>query len=112
MTSNETLKNAFVGTWKGTDHGSLDKNETNHWSVIRTDDCKFYVEFTTYFKDGSVEKSQESGLWFVDEEFFYEQREGEEQADVYTYQILSDKIIRFKDIISNYQFTDELVLPN
>lgn len=109
---NEQLKQLFVGTWKGTDHGTLDEDETNVWTVTRTVEGKFIVEFTTYFKNGKIEKSIEKGLWVVDENFFYEQRQGEDQADVYSYQVLSNDLIRFKDTISNYQFTDERILLN
>lgn len=109
---NEKIKQLFVGTWKGTDHGTLDEGETNLWTVTRTEDGNFIVEFTTYFKDGSIEKSIEKGLWTVDEDYFYEQRQGEEQADVYTYQILSNHLIRLKDTASTYQFTDERILLN
>lgn len=107
-----TLKDKFVGTWKGSDKGTLDNNEINFWEVIRTSDGKFFVKFTTHFKDGTVETSTETGLWIVDENFFYEQREGENEADVYTYNIVSNNEIRFKDTISSYQFTDERLLLN
>lgn len=102
----------FIGTWKGTDHGSLDSSETNHWVVTRTKEGAFFVEFTTIFSDGSIEKSSEKGLWFVEGNLFYEQREGENQADVYTFKLLSDKLIAFHDVSSNYHFTDERILLN
>lgn len=108
----KSIKDRFVGTWEGTDHGSLDKDEVNFWEVSRTKDGKFYVEFTTHFNNGTIEKSVEKGLWFVDENFFYEQRDGEDEADVYEYKIISDREIYFKDTISNYRFTDNKQLMN
>ena len=109
---NIQIKKLFIGTWKGSDHGTLDEMEINNWLVTRTKEGAFFVEFTTFYKDGTIEKSSEKGLWFVDDDFFYEQRDGEDQADVYTYKIQSDKLIAFKDTESNYEFTDERLLLN
>lgn len=109
---NTKLKQVFIGTWKGTDKGTLNEDETNNWLVTRTNEGLFFVEFTTYFRDGTIEKSSEKGLWYVEDDLFYEQRDGEDEADIYTYKVLSEKLISFKDTISSYQFTDEKILLN
>lgn len=103
------LKEYFVGTWKGSDHGTLEENEVNFWTVIRTLDGRFYVEFATHYSDGRIEHTSEQGLWYVDGNYFYEQREGEEVADVYTYKFLSSHEIFFQDISSDYSFIDRNV---
>lgn len=85
----------FVGIWSGTDHGKFFKGETNSWLVNRKADGTMTVNFKTIYSDDRVTFSEDVGIWCAIGEEYYEFRESDEKADIYTYIFLSKDSIHF-----------------
>lgn len=85
----------FVGIWSGTDHGKFFKGETNSWLVNRKADGTMTVNFKTIYSDDRVTFSEDVGIWCAIGEEYYEFRESDEKADIYTYIFLSKNSIHF-----------------
>lgn len=94
----------FVGIWSGTDHGKFFKGETNSWLVNRKADGTMTVNFKTIYSDDRVTFSEDEGVWCTIGDEYYEFRDSDEMADIYTYIFMSKDSIHF---IINEELKDE-----
>lgn len=85
----------FVGVWKGAERDSQIKGITKMWKMTRNNDGTFVLDFTI-LTNGKTTKHTEKGLWWIKEDKFYEFHEDSEMTDIYTFEFLSDKKIKFK----------------
>lgn len=85
----------FVGIWSGTDHGKFFKGETNSWLVNRKADGTMTVNFKTIHSDDRITFSEDDGIWCAIGDEYYEFRESDEKADIYTFIFLSKDSIHF-----------------
>ena len=110
------IDSRFVGKWKGSDEGKVIPGQINFWLMHRKSDGTFEIFFETHFENGAVEKSYESGNWYVIDCVFYEYRESDDHTDRYQYEFLSPQIIQYIEIDPQnqtpYMFKDFKLMAN
>lgn len=102
----------FVGVWKGADRDNQAKGTTKMWRMVRNSDGTFIIDFTL-LEAGKTNKHTENGKWWVKGNKFYELHDSSGMVDVYDFEIIDEKKIKFKSIDlplepgrSNYEFID------
>jgi len=93
----------FVGIWKGTDNGSYHIGEVNSWVVNRKEDGTFSIKFQTEYQNGSIEKLDESGTWWIEGEVFFELKESADSYDCYVFSFINSDTIQFIDAQDDFE---------
>ena len=93
----------FVGIWKGTDNGSYNVGEINSWVVNRGADGTFNIKFKTEFQSGSVEYLEESGMWWIEGDLFFELKNDADTHDCYVFSFINTDTIQFIDADDEFE---------
>ncbi|KAA3635698.1 MAG: hypothetical protein DWQ02_09465 [Bacteroidetes bacterium] len=96
----------MVGTWAGSEEGNQEADLSKYWNVERNDDGTFKMEFILD-QQGERKQTTESGTWWIKEDKYYELKRGALHPDIYTYEFLSDKKIKFKASSLSINFVNE-----
>lgn len=106
----------FVGVWKGSEKDNQVKGLSKEWTMTRNADGTFILDFKTKMKGGKTDGFIEKGKWWVKDNKFYEYHEDSDMTDVYNFDVLNEKQIKFKAISisveqenEEYEFIDTKV---
>jgi len=112
----KTIDPRFIGKWKGSDEGKVNKGEVNFWVMTRKPNGTFEIIFETHYEDDAIEQMFDTGNWYVENNTFFERRESDNKTDSYQFEFLSSQIIQFFEINSEdqqpYMFKDYKVIEN
>ena len=101
----EDIRRMFVGTWQG-EHVDNEGKLLRAWTQNRSEDGTYTITFYHYKQDG-IYSSKQMGKWWIDSDRFYEiARAVKQEPDVYRFDILDENEIRFKSIVTDYEFVD------
>lgn len=101
------IRGKFIGTWKGK-HVDHEKNLSRSWIQHRSEDGTYTIIFVELSRNGTIKSKEEKGKWWIEGDTFYEvSLEGMEKPDAYQFEILSEREIRFKSVVNNYEFIDK-----
>ncbi len=102
----------LVGSWSGEEDDKQIAGMHKSWIMHRFDDGKFLLLFVAV-QDGETTTFTEKGQWWVDNGKFYELHKTDGKTDVYTYEVLDNTHVKFKEdhmsikqASENYEFTD------
>lgn len=96
----DTKKNKIdpklVGSWSGEEDDKQIVGMHKSWIMHRFDDGKFLLLFVAV-QDGEINTVTEKGQWWVNDGKFYELHKTDGKTDIYTYEVLDDKHVKFKE---------------
>jgi hypothetical protein len=102
----EDIRHVFVGTWEGKhmdDQGKLLRT----WIQNRSEDGTYSIIFC-YHTEKGIYKSTQKGKWWIEGNRFYEiAPDVMKEPDVYRFEIRSESEIRFRSILTDYEFVDK-----
>jgi len=99
----EKIDKRFVGTWKGTDNGTYNIGEVNSWFVNRKEDGTFSIKFQTEYHNGSIERLEEVGTWWIESDFFFELKEDADAHECYVFSFINGETIQFIDAQDDFE---------
>ncbi len=101
----EDTRRIFVGTWQG-EHMDDEQKLLRTWTQNRAEDGTYTITFFHHTEKG-VYRSAQKGKWWIDGDRFYEiAPDVMEEPDVYEFEILNENEIRFKSVVTDYEFID------
>ena len=104
-TKHETTRQMFVGVWEG-EHIDRDGKLVRSWIQNRSDDGTYMIVFVLYTEQGTF-TSRQRGKWWIEGDKFYEiASDIMDKPDIYEFEILNGKEIRFKSLTKEYEFID------
>lgn len=102
----------LVGSWNGEEDDQQIAGMHKSWIMHRFDDGKFLLLFVAV-ENGEATTYTEKGQWWVENGKFYELHKVDGKTDVYTYEVLDNTHIKFKEdhmsikqVSGNYEFID------
>jgi|GEM_PF-172968 len=105
----------LVGTWEGSEKNEQMDGLSKKWTMVRNADGTFELDFTAYL-DGKDVSSNETGTWWIEDGKFHEYHEYSEMTDIYEYEVLSKKKVKFKSSVmvmdintDSYEFIDHKI---
>jgi hypothetical protein len=102
------IRRIFVGTWEG-EHADHEGEIVRTWIQSRSADGTYAIVFVHHTKTG-VHKTRQKGKWWIEGDRFYEiAPEVMKKPDVFRFEIVSENEIRFKSVVTDYEFTDKRV---
>ncbi len=99
------IDNRLVGIWQGSEEGKQIKNTKKEWEINRKPDGTQISNFKAYNGDEVVE-TEETGVWWVKGDRFFEKIEGSEKPDEYFFTVLDKDQVQFKMIKTDINFED------
>ena len=99
----DKIDKRFVGIWQGTDNGSYNVGEVNSWIVNRAANGTFTIKFKTEYQNGSVERVEEKGVWWIEGELFYELKDQADTHDCYVFSFINAETIQFIDAQDEFE---------
>jgi len=115
LSNGKQIDKRLTGTWEGSEKDTQMEGMTKKWTMIRNDDGTFQLDFeiTT---DGETDKTTETGTWWIENAKFHEYHDYSGMTDVYEYEILNKKSVKFKSQslamemnTDSYEFIDHKV---
>lgn len=85
----------LFGSWYGTEKGQEQVGVVKNWIMHRFEDGTFILLFTAV-ENGEVSNFSDSGKCWTEGNIFYEYHNSSKKTDVYTYQVLDEKHVKFK----------------
>jgi len=85
----------LYGSWYGTEKDQEQVGVVKNWIMHRFEDGTFILLFTAV-EDGEVSNSTDSGKCWSEGNIFYEYHNSSKKTDVYTFQVLDEKHVKFK----------------
>ena len=108
----KTIDKRLVGVWKGNESGNIVKGMTSEWEMTRNLDGTFSLAYKAVL-NGEIMEGTENGNWWIENGLFHEYHDVSGGTDIYNYEILSQKQIKFKaekmsiEVVNeNYEFID------
>jgi hypothetical protein len=95
LSQEKSLDKKLFGSWSGTEKDNQRVGLTKNWIMHRFENGDFILLFTTV-EDDEVTNFSESGKCWTEGNVFYEYHSNSKQTDVYNYQVLDDKHVKFK----------------
>lgn len=112
LSDGKTIDRKLLGVWTGSESNEQIDGVTKKWEMNRMKDGNYSIHFT-FTNDGETDKTTETGKWWTDNGRYYELHSYDDKTDIYTYEVLNDKQVKFKtETISidmennNYEFID------
>ncbi len=115
LPNGKQIDERLVGTWEGSESNDQMQGMDKKWTMVRNEDGSFELDFE--FKlDGMKDTSNETGTWWIEDGKFYEYHDYSDETDVYDYEILDKKTVKFKSEVmtmdmntDSYEFIDHKV---
>lgn len=111
----KVIDKRLVGVWKGNESGNLIEGMSSQWIMTRNLDGTFILAYKAEL-DGEIIEGTENGNWWIEDGLFYEYHDVSGGIDIYNYEVLNRKQIRFKakemaiDVVNkDYEFIDTKV---
>lgn len=108
----------LVGTWEGSEKDNQMEGMTKQWTMTRNEDGTFSLDFSMTM-DGETQTTQETGTWWIENWKFYEYHDYSDKTDIYEYEILNKKKVKFKSEVlamdmntESYEFIDHKIKDN
>lgn len=108
----KTIDKRLVGVWKGNESGNIVEGMSSEWEMTRKMDGTFSLDYKALL-DGEIMEGNENGNWWIENGLFYEYHEVSGGTDIYNYEILNKRKIKFiaekmsiEVVNENYQFID------
>ncbi len=112
MENGKTIDKRLVGVWKGNESGNIVEGMTSEWKMTRNLDGTFVLAYKATL-DGEIMEGVENGNWWIENGLFHEYHDVSGGTDIYNYEILNKKQIKFKaetmsiEVVNeNYEFID------
>ena len=104
----EDKRHMFIGTWKGK-HIDRERKLLRTWIQNRLEDGSYTIDFFYHTEEG-LYKSTQKGKWWIEGNRFYEiAPDAMKEPDIYHFEILSENEIRFRSILTDYEFIDKRI---
>jgi hypothetical protein len=87
----------LVGNWEGSEEDNQVKGMTKQWTMVRTEDGRFVLDFRATI-GGETQQFIEEGNWWVKDGKFYEYHENSGKTDTYEYTLLNEDQVKFKAV--------------
>lgn len=97
----------LVGIWVGVERNQEREGLEKQWRMERTEDGKFELLFKI-LDNGFYREYNETGTWYTIENRFYEYHDSSGKTDVYEFEVLDDKRIKFSSIAMSYDTNAEI----
>ncbi|MGZ5188043.1 MAG: lipocalin family protein [Kaistella sp.] len=95
LENDKKIDNRLVGVWSGSEKDQQIDGIEKKWDMTRNADGTFVLDFV-FTQNGRSQETQETGMWWVEGNKFYEFHEESGKTDIYTYSVLSENRIKFK----------------
>ncbi|MGZ5212031.1 MAG: lipocalin family protein [Kaistella sp.] len=95
LENGKKIDNRLVGVWSGSEKDQQIDGIEKKWDMTRNADGTFVLDFV-FTQNGRSQETQETGMWWVEGNKFYEFHEESGKTDIYTYSVLSENQIKFK----------------
>jgi hypothetical protein len=100
------IRHVFVGTWEG-EHVDRQGTSLRTWIQNRSEDGTYSIVFFDHTEEG-LYKSTQKGKWWIEGNKFYEiAPDVMKEPDVYQFEVVNENEIRFRSIVSDYEFIDK-----
>ena len=104
----EDKRHVFIGTWEGK-HVDRGEKLLRTWIQNRSEDGTYSIIFFHHTEEG-IYKSTQKGKWWIEGNRFYEiAPDAMKEPDIYHFEILSENEIRFRSILTDYEFIDKRI---
>lgn len=115
IANGKQIDERLVGTWEGSEKDEQMDGMSKKWTMVRNADGTFELDFTA-FLDGEDVSTNETGTWWIENGKFHEYHEYSRLTDIYEYEVLSKKKVKFKSSVlemdmntDSYEFIDHKV---
>lgn len=110
--NSKVIDKRLTGVWTGNESGNVVEGMSSEWKMTRNMDGTFSLEVKAN-SNGKITEVTEYGNWWIENGLFHEFHDVSGRTDVYHYEVLNKKQIKFKaEKISikvaneNYEFID------
>lgn len=106
LSNGKKIDERLVGKWEGSEKDKQIKGVEKEWVVERNQDGTYTINFTLT-SEGEKEKSTEEGIWWIENNTFFERSEDSRKADSYKYTVLNKEQVKFEMLSTGMQFEDK-----
>lgn len=108
----KVIDKRLVGVWTGSESGNIVEGMSSEWKMTRNIDGTFSLEVKANL-NGEIIEGTENGNWWIENDLFHEFHDASGGTDIYHYEVLNKKQIKFKaekmsiEVANeNYEFID------
>ncbi|MFK8164905.1 MAG: hypothetical protein AB8H12_20835 [Lewinella sp.] len=95
VATGQSIDQRLVGTWSGSEADDQVKGMQKSWTMARTADGSFTLDFRVTYDNRPSEQFIETGRWWIADGLFHEFHDISGQTDIYAYKILNKQQVRF-----------------
>lgn len=87
----------LVGVWYGNEKDQQSTGVEKKWVMNRKEDGTYTIKFE-FLENGTRDDLEESGIWWVNGNKFYEKSSQSKKPDIYAYEVIDNDQIKFKSL--------------
>jgi hypothetical protein len=95
VASGQSIDQRLVGSWSGSEANDQTQGMQKSWVMARTSTGSFTLDFRVTYDGQAPQQIIETGRWWIEDGLFYEYHDSSGLTDVYAYEILNKRQVRF-----------------